>query len=349
LNAEISCERTPKFYDFRCDVWSLGVIIHNILAGALPYSLEEIVAYVEDTQDLPVLTHSGAFSGEAFDFVAESLNPIYKLRPSSRQLARHDFLATKGSSQTAFLNLDKDGSGTVDMQEMQEFLLHRGQEETAVQELFERLDADKDGLISQAEFQEGFAAFAAKEAKKMSKEALADMTKNVQQFAAASNMKKAVLTAAARHLGGYELQQLRELFESVDTNGDGAISLEEWTMGFALADDEPSLGWLEEAFKALDTDGSGDIDYSEFLAAVMDSQLLERRDLLWAAFQDFDRSNTGSISKADLQQILHKEAVQEILLAQCPKDSVESMLAAVKFDDAGELSFDAFIELLHLS
>ena len=38
----------------------------------------------------------------------------------------------------------------------------------------------------------------------------------------------------------------------------------------------------------MDTDGSGEIDYSEFLAAIMDSQLMERRDILWAAFQDVD-------------------------------------------------------------
>lgn len=39
-----------------------------------------------------------------------------------------------------------------------------------------------------------------------------------------SRTRQAVLTSAARHLGGYELQQLREIFESVDGNGDGAIS-----------------------------------------------------------------------------------------------------------------------------
>ncbi|CAE7299572.1 CPK3 [Symbiodinium natans] len=31
-----------KSYDFRCDLWSLGVIMHVILVGELPYSLEEL-------------------------------------------------------------------------------------------------------------------------------------------------------------------------------------------------------------------------------------------------------------------------------------------------------------------
>eukprot|EP00438_Fugacium_kawagutii_P004473 Skav232396 [mRNA] locus=scaffold1077:530601:533534:- [translate_table: standard] len=99
----------------------------------------------------------------------------------------------------------------------------------------------------------------------------------------------------------------------------------------------------------MDTDGSGEIDYSEFLAAIMDSQLMERRDVLWAAFQDFDQNNVGSISKDNLLQVLQGDAVQGVLdcIDQDKASLVDGILAQVQ-GESGELSFDAFIQLLQL-
>lgn len=143
-------------------------------------------------------------------------------------------------------------------------------------------------------------------------------------------------------------KKMREIFESVDANGDGAISKKEFKLSFSLVG-ERSSEWLEEAFVALDTDGSGEIDYSEFLAAIMDSQLMERRDILWAAFQDFDQNNVGSISKENLLQVLQGDAVQGVLdgMEQDKAHFMDGLLAKVGED--GELSFDAFIELLQQS
>ncbi|CAK8986571.1 Calcium-dependent protein kinase 34 [Durusdinium trenchii] len=103
---------------------------------------------------------------------------------------------------------------------------------------------------------------------------------------------------------------------------------------------------MEQAFVAMDTDGSGEIDYSEFLAAIMDSQLMERRDLLWAAFQDFDRSNVGSISQENLRLVLEGEALQG-LFPKKDEGFVDSVLANVE-ESGGELSFEEFVELLQL-
>jgi len=241
----------------------------------------------------------------------------------------------------------------VDVQELRDYLLSHGQTNAQkgeqVEELFGRLDLNEDGIITKSEFQEGFDAFIdTKSSQSISGEVVSDIIRNVEKFTQSSQLKKAVLTSAARHLGGYEVQKLREIFESVDTNGDGAISKKEFKLSFSLMG-ERSEEWLEEAFVALDTDGSGEIDYSEFLAGIMDSQLMERRDILWAAFQDFDQNNVGSISKDNLSQVLQGGAVQGVLdsMDQDKASLVDEILSKVEGD--GELSFDAFIELLQVS
>lgn len=89
--------------------------------------------------------------------------------------------------------------------------------------------------------------------------------------------------------------------------------------------------------------------------------------------QDFDQSNAGSISKVggfmcrelvgqeNLLKVLQGEVVRGVLEMEdkettlisrhlnCQETSVDSLLAKVKADDCGELSFDGFIELLQVS
>eukprot|EP00434_Breviolum_minutum_P020788 symbB.v1.2.018336.t1/scaffold1417.1/size119926/10 len=345
LNAEIMHGRR-KFYDFRCDIWSLGVIVYCLLRGDHPYSLEELVAYVEDHTDLPAWTGDRVkgVNGPALEFVQQCLLVPYTTRPSARQLAAESFLKTE-EPRSAFSHIDTDGSGTVDVQELRDYLLSHGQTNAQkgeqVEELFGRLDLNEDGIITKSEFQEGFDAFIdTKSSQSISGEVVSDIIRNVEKFTQSSQLKKAVLTSAARHLGGYEVQKLREIFESVDTNGDGAISKKEFKLSFSLMG-ERSEEWLEEAFVALDTDGSGEIDYSEFLAGIMDSQLMERRDILWAAFQE-----TTALQYVVLWT---SGAVQEVLdsLDQDKASLVDEILSKVEGD--GELSFDAFIELLQVS
>ena len=58
------------------------------------------------------------------------------------------------------------------------------------------------------------------------------------------------------------------MFQSLDKNGDGSISLEELKGGLAGKENGETLYNL---LKAADTDKSGEIDYTEFIAATMDA------------------------------------------------------------------------------
>ena len=85
------------------------------------------------------------------------------------------------------------------------------------------------------------------------------LTKNLQAFRGAQKVKKAVLTYLATQLSEKEIEPMKKLFLSIDTNGDGRLSREEIINGFKGRQDEKEL---YEIIIAMDTDGSGFIDYN---------------------------------------------------------------------------------------
>lgn len=54
---------------------------------------------------------------------------------------------------------------------------------------------------------------------------------------------------------------------------------------------------------AADVDGDGFIDYNEFVAATMNVNQLEKEDLIYKAFQEFDEDGSNSISMDELERV----------------------------------------------
>lgn len=56
----------------------------------------------------------------------------------------------------------------------------------------------------------------------------------------------------------------------------------------------------------LDMDQSGEIDYTEFVAATMSKKSLLSREKLKIAFSKFDTNDSGTITSANLRELLGK-------------------------------------------
>lgn len=56
---------------------------------------------------------------------------------------------------------------------------------------------------------------------------------------------------------------------------------------------------------AADVDGDGVIDYNEFVAATINVNQLEKEELIYKAFQEFDEDCSNSISLDELAKVLH--------------------------------------------
>lgn len=83
---------------------------------------------------------------------------------------------------------------------------------------------------------------------------------NLKTYSNSSKIKKAVMTFICSRMKDEEVSNLKEIFISIDKNGDGHLSLEEVKEGMKkIGIDE--IG-IEDLFKKMDTDNSGMIDYT---------------------------------------------------------------------------------------
>lgn len=144
-----------------------------------------------------------------------------------------------------------------------------------------------------------------KQMAKPSAQSITPMASRFSHFANLSAVKKAALTAAVRHLKGFEVEKVRAHFELFDVDRDGTISLKEFANALEkwpqlLPTDFVST---EDLFQTLDTDDSGHISYTEFIAATTDIKLEAREDLARKAFEAFDHKGDGEISGEDIRRV----------------------------------------------
>lgn len=125
----------------------------------------------------------------------------------------------------------------------------------------------------------------------------------LKEFRAGSKMRQAALhLITSQFTESKKFKELRDVFMSLDTNGDGILSREELIRGYR----ELNLGSAEEVDRILsqwDTGGSGTLGFTEFLTASMSWEHLETQTLE-AAFSAFDKDRDGVISAKELKYLL---------------------------------------------
>ncbi|GFY80436.1 calcium-dependent protein kinase 28 [Actinidia rufa] len=143
---------------------------------------------------------------------------------------------------------------------------------------------------------------------------------NMRQFVKYSRLKQFALRALASTIGAEELADLRDQFDAIDVDKNGAISLEE--------------------MRQIDSNTDGLVDFSEFVAATLHvHQLEEHSSEKWqqrslAAFEKFDVNRDGYITPEELK--MHTGL----------KGSVDPLLEEADVDKDGKISLSEFRRLL---
>jgi len=164
---------------------------------------------------------------------------------------------------------------------------------------------------------------------------------NMRQFVKYSRLKQFALRALASILDDGELADLRDQFDAIDADKNGAISLEE--MRQALAKDLPwklKESRVLEILQAIDSNTDGLVDFTEFVAATLHvHQLEEHNSEKWhqwsqAAFEKFDVDRDGYITPEELR--MHTGL----------RGSLEPLLEEADIDKDGKISLPEFRRLL---
>ena len=157
-----------------------------------------------------------------------------------------------------------------------------------------------------------------------------------KNYSNSNKLRKAVLTYIASRLSEEEIQKIKAVFQTIDLDNDGKLSLEEMKKAVNLADGiKPE--YIEQLFKSIDTDNSGNIEYTEFISASIEKNIYLNEEKLKDAFKLFDADNSGKISRAEIEKVLHVD-----------KNSKEIDAIMNKHDKNkdGEIDFPEFIAMM---
>ena len=157
-----------------------------------------------------------------------------------------------------------------------------------------------------------------------------------KNYAHSNKLRKAVLTYIASRLSEEEIKKIKAIFESIDVDNDGKLSLEEMKKAVSLTDGM-KLENIEQIFKSIDTDNSGNIEYTEFISASIEKNIYLKEEKLKEAFKLFDVDGSGKISRAEIEKVLHAEKNSK---------EIEAIMNKHDKNKDGEIDFQEFLELM---
>jgi len=124
---------------------------------------------------------------------------------------------------------------------------------------------------------------------------MAQVLCGLDAYARYGTMKKISLLAMANMSTVSQVEELRKVFTSIDTESDGNLTFSEFKEGmtaFNYSEKE-----IQTMFRMMDVDEDGKIQYAEFLAATIETTARFSEDMILENFRRFDTNNSGKISK----------------------------------------------------
>ena len=158
---------------------------------------------------------------------------------------------------------------------------------------------------------------------------------SMKKYAKIGKLRKAVITFIANRVKDEEVGKLKSLFETLDVNKDGTLTVDEIEKGIKLLNSELDVSAL---FASIDTDKSGKIDYTEFLACCLDQKVYLREERLSEAFKMLDLDGSGKISKDEIKKALKLDKIDDL--------SLDKYIQECDINGDGEIDYNEFLNLM---
>ncbi|KAM7534412.1 hypothetical protein Aperf_G00000108375 [Anoplocephala perfoliata] len=124
---------------------------------------------------------------------------------------------------------------------------------------------------------------------------------------------------SAHNLTPNQLEDLRDIFNCFDLDGNGTISKEEFAQILSVCNLDPSSAQIKLLMSQVDINGDGQIAFDEFVECFGAKELTSAPDVatLQETFRVFDKDNDGYITSAELQAVL-KQMGLTVTVASLP-------------------------------
>eukprot|EP00873_Tetraselmis_striata_P012822 jgi/Tetstr1/433086/TSEL_022418.t1 len=238
-------------YNEKCDLWSTGMLMYQLLTGTFPFwdnirqkTLQEVwKSILVDKLDLDTPELRAQMSALALDLLRKLLIRDPNQRLSAAEALQHPW----------------------------------------IKELDEHTDIPLQGSVLQ----------------------------RLQRFATYGRMKQMVLLKVAEEIirnGDSSLAELKMVFDSIDLDGSGALSMEELSVGlreqgYMVTNDE-----VQQLMSRMDMNMDGELEFGEVVTALIDWDTLHTDAAFGMAvdtvFSKLDKDKSGYLSSVELMPLL---------------------------------------------
>lgn len=156
-----------------------------------------------------------------------------------------------------------------------------------------------------------------------------------QKFMGMQKLKKAAICYIATHLTEKEVGSLGEIFQRLDKDGDGTLTLKE--LESALMSEEFNVDLLEKLSslrQELSVSGNMSIKWKDFLAAMADKSLLIKEEKIRMAFDHFRKSENACVRISDLIDLVGGE------------DGAKEIIDLEQLDGKVEITYEEFRNMM---
>ncbi|KAG0492702.1 hypothetical protein HPP92_006100 [Vanilla planifolia] len=162
----------------------------------------------------------------------------------------------------------------------------------------------------------------------------------LQQFSVMNKFKKKALRVVAEHLSMEEVADIKDMFDNMDLNKNGRITLEELKIGlYKLGHHIPDAD-VQILMDAADVDGDGTLEYGEFVAVSIHLKKLGNDEHLREAFAYFDQNHSGYIEIEELSNTLQDD------LGPNHEEVINAIIRDVDTDKDGRISYEEFATMM---
>jgi len=133
----------------------------------------------------------------------------------------------------------------------------------------------------------------------------------LKNFNASCKFKQAVLGHIANNMSEDAVKQLKATFERLDLDKSGTVTIDELKEAIKTMDKDQAAS-VQGMMASLDVNGDGVISYEEWMMAAAQKRLDAKEERLYQAFRQFDLDGDGHITAEEMKKVLGSGGDAEI-------------------------------------